>query len=948
MRALWVQHWLKVRRRRQTAQRRRADHYTLRIGSGLTLLLSLTLALLSLVLALGYTALTADLPPIESLETLLASTAGTLTQPTRFYDRTGTHLLAALDGGVGARTFRSVDPSTAEAYSPLLVQATLALLQPDFWTSPGFALTLNPAPQTLAERLVSDLLLWREPPSLRRTLRMRLLAWQAVTRYGRAQVLAGFLNSARFGPQTYGAEAAARRYLGKPATHLDAGEVALLLAALESPALNPLDTPEGALERQQQVLERLLSAGVIDLPTYEQAHQHAPALLPRREAPPTSTDAFVHQVQGALAATFPPEVLERGGLRLLTTLDEGLQQQVRCVLGAYFQSLGAPAAEGATCEATRDLPTLPSALWPAQPEDLAGGAVVVDVTRGEMLALVEMDARGQPASSLSRRPTGSLLTPFLALAAFARGMSPASLVWDVPPASEEATLTAAHYHGPERLRLALAGDDMGALTRLLEQLGVPTVVQTVRALGVPLTLTSSDAAPFLTHGAPLTLPEVAQMYLPLATLGLGYRLPGWPEAQPLALRRVEGYDGTLWMQGESGQVRPLISAQLAYLVHHVLSDGEARRQRLGSPDWLDLGRPAAAKLGQVADGQTVWAVGYTPHYLVAVWVGYRSGAEGAPLNPRLAATLWHGLMRDLHRDTPATDWSIPPGLALVNVCDPSGLLPTADCPQVVREIFLSENQPTQYDTLYRRYSINRETGRLATAFTPPELVEERVYLVVPPEASAWAAQAGLPLPPTQYDNIPNPTANPQVHFTQPAPFAYVRGTVTLRGTASAPDFADYRVQVGEGLNPRTWVTLTPASRGPVEEGALATWDTTGLPDGLYILRLSLVHLDQRVEIALLQVTVDNTPPQVQVRLPTPNTSLLLPANGRLSLYAEASDAYGVHRLVWRVDGREVGESRTPPYILIWNATRGEHTLEVVAEDLAGNRASSGKVHFRVR
>lgn len=947
MRALWVHHWLKARRQRQAVQRRSPSHRALRAGIGLALVLSLVLALLSLTLAFAYAALTADLPPVEALETLLAPSTGTLTQPTRFYDRTGTHLLAALDGGVGARTFRSVDPGSSEAFSPLLVQATLALTQPDFWTSPGFALSLDPAPQTLAERLVSDLLLWREPPSLRRTLRMRLLAWQTVTHYGRAQVLAWYLNSARFGPQTYGAEAAARRYLGKTATHLDAGEVALLLAALESPALNPLDTPEGALERQRQVLERLLGAGVIDLPTYEQARQHPPTLLPRREVPPASTDAFIHQVQAALAENYPPEVLERGGLRLLTTLDEALQQQVTCALRAYFQSLGAvAAAEDPTCEAARDLPTLPSALWPAHPEELAGGAVVVDVTSGEMLALVEVDARGLPTSNLSRRPTGSLLTPFLALSAFARGMSPASLVWDVPPTADESPLATSRYHGPERLRLALAGDDAGALTRLLEQIGVPTVAQTVRTLGVPLTV--GDAAAFLTQGAPLTLPEVAQAYLPLATLGLGYRLPGWPESQPLALRRLEGSDGVLWMQGEPAQVRPLISAQLAYLVHHVLSDGEARRQRLGSPDWLDLGRPAAAKLGQVADGQTAWAVGYTPHYLVAVWVGYRPGAGGTALNPRLAAALWHGLMQYLHREVPASDWTAPPGLTLVNVCDPSGLLPTPDCPQVVREIFLSENQPTQYDTLYRRYPINRETGRLATAFTPPELVEERVYLVVPPEVSAWAAQAGLPLPPTQYDNIQSPSTNPQVRFSQPAPFAYVRGTVTLRGTATAPDFAEYRIQVGEGLNPRAWVTLTPASSGPVEEGVLATWDTRGLPEGLYILRLTLVHLDQRVETALLQVTVDNTPPQVEVRLPAPGQDLLLPTNGMLSLYAEARDAYGVRRVIWQVDGREVGENRTPPYILVWKATRGEHTLEVLAEDPAGNRASSGVLRFRVR
>ncbi|MCX8025424.1 MAG: hypothetical protein N3A60_09495, partial [Thermanaerothrix sp.] len=195
--------------------------------------------------------------------------------------------------------------------------------------------------------------------------------------------------------------------------------------------------------------------------------------------------------------------------------------------------------------------------------------------------------------------------------------------------------------------------------------------------------------------------------------------------------------------------------------------------------------------------------------------------------------------------------------------------------------------------------------------------------------------------------VPSTPSNPHVRFTQPASLAYIRGTVTLRGSATATDFAAYHVQVGEGLNPRAWVTLA-TGESPVDDSVLATWDTTTLPDGVYILRLTLVHQDQRVETALRQVTVDNTSPEVLVRLPVPGQTLLLPSNGVLSLYAQADDTYAVHRLIWRIDGREVGESRTAPHILLWEATRGTHTLEVIAEDLAGNRASSGVIRFSVR
>jgi len=70
----------------------------------------------------------------------------------------------------------------------------------------------------------------------------------------------------------------------------------------------------------------------------------------------------------------------------------------------------------------------------------------------------------------------------------------------------------------------------------------------------------------------------------------------------------------------------------------------------------------------------------------------------------------------------------------MDVCNPSGLLPTADCPSIASEIFINGSEPVSYDNLHQSYQVNRETGQLATVFTPLELIEEQTYLVVPPEA----------------------------------------------------------------------------------------------------------------------------------------------------------------------------------------------------------------------
>ncbi len=189
----------------------------------------------------------------------------------------------------------------------------------------------------------------------------------------------------------------------------------------------------------------------------------------------------------------------------------------------------------------------------------------------------------------------------------------------------------------------------------------------------------------------------------------------------------------------------------------------------------------------------------------------------------------------------------------MNVCDPSGMLPTAECPNLVSEVFLNGNEPVQADNMYRKFAVNRETGLLATVFTLPQLIEERVYLVVPSDARTWAESAGLAIPPATYDVIQAPPINPDVNITFPALFAEVNGSVKIDGTAAGKDFVSYRVLVGQGLNPQEWIQVNEGTT-PVTNGLLAEWNTSGL-SGLYAVQLQVVRSDQRVESAVIQVTV---------------------------------------------------------------------------------------------
>jgi hypothetical protein len=256
----------------------------------------------------------------------------------------------------------------------------------------------------------------------------------------------------------------------------------------------------------------------------------------------------------------------------------------------------------------------------------------------------------------------------------------------------------------------------------------------------------------------------------------------------------------------------------------------------------------------------------------------------------------------------------------------------------VEEVFVDGTEPKTVDTMYHRLTVNRETGRLATVFTAPELAQEQVFMDIPAEYTEWARTAGLPIPPTDYDVIQNGNPDPAVHFSSPAMYSYVKGLVSLSGSASSQDFSVYRIQIGEGLNPRTWRQVGPDGSSPVIEGHLADLDTTGL-DGLYVLRLQVIDTQNRIRTAYLQLTVDNTPPVVDFAYPATDQTILLAETPILLIRVNASDTISLEKVQIFLDGILLVELDEPPYAYAWKASGGTHTLEVKGFDSVGNLAT---------
>ncbi len=425
------------------------------------------------------------------------------------------------------------------------------------------------------------------------------------------------------------------------------------------------------------------------------------------------------------------------------------------------------------------------------------------------------------------------MEPFIYLTAFTRGMSPASLVWDIPSTSNSQNPDG-QFHGPMRARIALVNDYLVPAIAIANQMGSDAIHRTKSS--------------FELNGNTFSLLDMASAYGIFAAQGVRYGQPGL-----ITVLRVEGQDHSVWLDQSNPQAQPVTTPQLAYLINNVLSDESARWPSLGHPNSSEIGQTAAMKYGQTNDGHDLWAIGYTPTRLVAVWTA--THASDAPrLSPQLSIGLWSALMQTASQSLPSQGWSIPAGITTMEVCDPSGLLPTKDCPSIVSEVFLNGNEPVQLDNLYQSFAINRETGYLATVFTPPQLVDNKVFMMIPPEAQAWAKSANVAIAPTAYDAIQPSQINPDVNITTPDLFAEVNGQVQIKGTAAGTDFDRYRVLVGQGIDPQDWIQIGSDSTTPVNNDILATWDTTGL-SGLYAVQLQVVRTDQRVDTATIQVTI---------------------------------------------------------------------------------------------
>ncbi|MCZ7571739.1 MAG: PBP1A family penicillin-binding protein [Ardenticatenaceae bacterium] len=891
---------------------------------------------------------------------------------TKIYDRTGQQLLWEVYDPQGGN--RQVVP--LDRIPPHLRQATIALEDKTFYENPGVNLRgiarafytilqtgdIAQGGSSITQQLIKNVLIdpkERYQRSYERKIKEIILSVEISQRYSKDQILEWYLNTIPYGRLAYGAQAAARTYFDKNVEDLTVAEAAMLAALPNAPALyDPFTEPEAAKQRQEIVLTRMFQEGYL---SFDQlvAAKAEPVLqhLAKPKRYEIQAPHFVFYVEKQLEDKYGADLLYHGGLTVYTTLD----------LDAYNAAV--EAANTHVAELQKD------------PEKHVTNAsvVVLNPRTGEILAMVgsldyfnpEIDGQVNIATAL--RQPGSSIKPFNYVTAFAKGYTLATMVWDVRTVFDDSPNPPyvpenydRKYHGPVLLRDAFANSYNIPAVKVLQMVGVRNMLQTAHRLGIN-SLNRDDYGLSLTlGGGEVSLLDLTYAYSVFANNGVmagrpvprERQRPGYRELDPVAILRIEDGQGKVLEAYTHPEVREVLSPQLAYLITSILSDNAARTPAMGAHSPLLLSRPAAAKTGTTNDFRDNWTMGYTPQLITGVWVGNADNSEmGHVSGLDGAAPIWHTIMEKLLADKPVEPFLVPPGLVQVQVCADSGLLPTPTCPRTRTETFIAGTQPTTPDTLHQRFRICKTTGKLATVYCPADQVEERVYTVYPPEAMDWVREDNLPVPPNEYDTSFGPVTIPgTAGIAWPMPYAYVGGVVPITGTARADNFQLYRIAIGQGLDPASWIQIGPDHPDQRENSVLEFWDTAGM-EGLYTIQLTVLKNDGNAERSTVQVTVDNVAPQVKITYPFPDQVYTLGEDEWVNIQADAQDNIAMQKVEFYVDGRQFDQSTVAPFNRKWTLdheaalspgqTR-EHELYVVAVDQAGNRTQSEPIKIRVQ
>jgi membrane peptidoglycan carboxypeptidase len=529
-----------------------------------------------------------------------------------------------------------------------------------------------------------------------RKLKEWFLALKLEKEMSKDDILATYLNEIPYGGNIYGVKEASNYFFSKNPVDLTIAESAYLAAIPKAPTYySPYGKNKEILDaRKNLVLSEMFKQGRITEEEHNTAKEEVVEFLPQSRFS-IKAPHFVFYVREYLEQKYGADVVESGGLRVITTLDYDLQQKAEQVVYKHAKE-------------NEELYNASNA-----------GLVAMNPNNGEILTMVgsrnyfDEEIDGKYNIATAKRQPGSSFKPFIYVTAMIKGFTPNSVLFDTKTEFQTTcnpqgrALSGSQgdcyspsnyddvYKGPVTLRQALGESRNIPAVKLLYLTTINDALKTAKNMGIK---TLGDANQYgltlVLGGGEVTLLDMTSAYSVFAAEGVRY--------EPVSILKVEDSSGNILEEykGSNGQI--VVDANAARIISDMLKDNEARTPLFGVNSFLNFGgRDVAGKTGTTNNNKDAWMMGYTPNIVVGVWSGNNDNTpmkKGSAISGRL----WREFM-DFALTKVPNDSFTPP---FINE--------SLDLKPIMRGNWLG-GESVLIDSI---------SGRLATEFTPEETLEE--------------------------------------------------------------------------------------------------------------------------------------------------------------------------------------------------------------------------------
>lgn len=646
--------------------RRRAFLFNLAKQIGL---LIATLAVLGLVfIVIAFLFYAGQLPD----PTVIA--ARRVNESTKIYDRAEQTILYDIHGEEN----RTVIPW--EQIPDSVKKATLASEDSEFYNHKGVdfkgiarafykdltSFSASQGGSTITQQLIKKSLLGSEK-TLGRKVKEFVLSIQVERKFSKDQILWMYLNQIPYGSSAYGIESASQTYFGKPAKDLDLADSALLAAMIKAPSYY---SPYGnhfkdLIDRRNYVLERMKNLGFITITDYNKATKESPAISPSHDS--IQAPHFVIMVKDYLVKKYGEDMVENGGLKVVTTLDTNLQKIAEDAVTKYAKIN------------TDKYKAYNAALVAADPRT---GQILAMVGSKDYFGKPEPDGctpgstckfEGNFNVAIASRQPGSSFKPFAYATAFSKGFPDSTILFDLPTEFNPNCSPSATgikdssgqdcynprdydglYRGPVTMRQAISQSLNIPSVETLYLAGVDNTIDTAHKMGITtLNDRSRYGLSLVLGGGEVRLVDMVAAYGVFANDGT--------RITQSFIQKVITSDGTVLEEYKKDEGR-VLDPQIARLISDVLSDNNSRGPIFGYNSSLYFpDRQVAAKTGTTQENRDGWLIGYTPSLVAGVWTGNNDNTsmtkQGAGISA--AGPMWHEFMAKALANTPPEQFIKP-------------------------------------------------------------------------------------------------------------------------------------------------------------------------------------------------------------------------------------------------------------------------------------------------